>query len=61
MVRREGLEVTRASKAFANDVLLALSCRESGCVLVTENERDFGRIRRFVDFEYVPAWPIAPV
>lgn len=52
MARQEGLEITRVSKAFANDVLLALSCREAGCVLVTDNERDFQRIRRFVQFEF---------
>ena len=57
MARGEGLEVGRVSKAFANDVLLALSCRESGCVLVTDNLRDFRRIRRFLDFEFVPPWP----
>ena len=34
MARKEGLEIARVSKAFANDVLLALSCREAGCVLV---------------------------
>ena len=37
MARKEGLEIARVSKSFANDVLLALSCREAGCVLVTEN------------------------
>jgi predicted nucleic acid-binding protein len=55
--KQEGLEIARVSKAFANDLLLALSCRESGCVLVTENDRDFSRIRRFVSFEYVKPWP----
>lgn len=57
MARKEGLEVARVSKAFANDLMLALSCRESGCVLVTDNDRDFARIRRFVSFEYVKPWP----
>jgi predicted nucleic acid-binding protein len=51
------LEVARVSKAFANDILLALSCREAGCVLVTENDRDFSRIRRFIAFEYIQPWP----
>jgi hypothetical protein len=45
------------SKSFANDVLLALSCREAGCVLVTGNERDFQRIRRYVPFDYVEPRP----
>ena len=57
MARQEGLETARVSKAFANDVLLALSCREAGCVLVTDNERDFQRIRRFVQFDYMKPWP----
>ncbi len=57
MARKEGLEIGRVSKSFANDVLLALSCREAGCVLVTDNERDFQRIRRHVSFEYVRPWP----
>ena len=57
MARTEGLEIARLSKSFANDVLLALSCREAGCVLVTNNERDFERIRRYVQFDFVKPWP----
>jgi predicted nucleic acid-binding protein len=57
MTRQEGLEMGRVSKSLANDVLLALSCREAGCVLVTDNERDFQRIRRHVPFEFVRPWP----
>ena len=61
MARHEGLEIARASKAFANDVLLALSCREAGCVLVTDNAPDFQRIRRFVQFDFMKPWPGAQV
>ena len=57
MTRKEGLEVARVAKSFANDVLLALSCREAGCVLVTDNARDFSRIRRFTQFEFTKPWP----
>jgi predicted nucleic acid-binding protein len=57
MARKEGLEVARLSKSFANDVLLALSCREAGCVLVTDNARDFQRIRGYVEFDFVKPWP----
>ena len=60
MARREGLEIARVSKAFANDIVLALSCREAGCVLVTDNERDFQRIRRFLQFEFIKPWPGQP-
>lgn len=59
MARKEGLEPGRLSKSFANDILLALSCREAGYVLVTGNERDFERIRRYVPFDYVKPWPSA--
>jgi hypothetical protein len=27
--------------------------------LVTENERDFGRLRRIILFDFVPPWPVA--
>lgn len=57
MALKEGLELARVSKAFANDILLALSCREAGCVLVTDNQRDFQRIRQFVSFEFMKPWP----
>jgi len=59
LVRREGLELRRVSKAFGNDVLLALSCREAGIVLVTDNGRDFARIARITSFEFVEPWPAA--
>jgi predicted nucleic acid-binding protein len=57
IAKQDGLEIARLSKAFANDVLLALSCREAGAILVTDNERDFKRIRRFVQFNFVKPWP----
>jgi predicted nucleic acid-binding protein len=57
MVKQERLELARVSKAFANDVLLAISCRENGCVLITENVRDFSRIRRFTTFDFITPWP----
>ena len=57
MMRGEGLELSRVPRSFSNDILLALSCREAGCVLVTENARDFSRIQRFLRFEFVAPWP----
>ena len=57
MAAEEGLELARVSKAFGNDILLAISCRESGCILITENVRDFARIKRFVAFDYMKPWP----
>ena len=51
LVGREGLEPHR------NDILLALSCREAGLVLVTDNDRVFARIARITGFEFVEPWP----
>jgi len=58
LVRREHLDLARVSKAFGNDVLLALSCREAGVVLVTDNRRDFERIARVEPFDFVDPWPV---
>jgi predicted nucleic acid-binding protein len=44
-------------RAFVNDVLLALACREAGVILVTANRRDFERIQRVARFEFVAPWP----
>ena len=58
MARRERVESGRVSKSFANDILLALSCREAGCILVTSNERDFRRIRQYTEFDFIEPWPV---
>jgi predicted nucleic acid-binding protein len=46
------------SRSFVNDVHLAMSCRESGIVLVTSNIRDCMRIASVRPFDFVPPWPI---
>jgi len=57
LARQDGLEVSRTAKSFGNDVLLALSCRESGITLITENRRDFDRIHRVIPFQFVDRLP----
>jgi len=57
LARREGLELRVLRKSFANDVLLAISCREAGVILVTDNLADFRRIRRVIPFDFIPPWP----
>jgi predicted nucleic acid-binding protein len=57
LAEREGLDVARVPKGFANDVLLAVTCREAGVTLVTANRRDFERIARVAPFEFVAPWP----
>jgi predicted nucleic acid-binding protein len=46
------------SRAFVNDVLLAMSCREQGIVLVTRNVSDFTRIAAVQKFEFIAPWPV---
>lgn len=58
LARLEGLDVSRISNSFGNDVLLALSCGEAGLVLVTDNLRDFERIDRVAPFEFTGPWPL---
>ena len=38
--------------ALVNDIMIALSCRHIGAVLVTLNSQDFEVIRRFVRFQF---------
>src|SRR5262249_22494749 len=45
-------------RSFVNDVLLAMSCRESRIVLVTNNLRDCMRIASVRPFDFVAPWPI---
>lgn len=47
------------TRSLVNDALLAMACRESGTVLVTNNTADFERIARVRKFEFVAAWPSA--
>lgn len=57
LVQAESLELSRLTKAFGNDVLLAVTCREHGVCLVTENVRDFARLRRHLKFDFTAPWP----
>lgn len=57
MARDGKLDLRSMPKSLVNDVLLATSCRESGVTLITENVRDFERIRRYIRLEFVEPWP----
>lgn len=57
LVTMERLDLRSVPKSFANDVLLAASCREAGLVLVTDNVSDFVRIRRVLRFRFEAPWP----
>lgn len=51
------LDRTSIPRGFINDVLIAASCREHGLTLVTENMKDFRRIRQRLTFDFVAPWP----
>jgi predicted nucleic acid-binding protein len=55
----EGAPLRTFGRTFLSDVLLAVSCREAGVVLVTNNGRDFLRIQRVLPFDFVHVWPDA--
>lgn len=57
LAEAEEVTVGQYSRAFANDVLIAMSCREVGAMLVTRNYRDFERVRKVMSFRFVPPWP----
>ena len=54
----DGAEWRTVSRSFVNDVLLAMSCREAGIVLVTKNLRDCARISTVRRFDYAGPWPV---
>lgn len=57
LVRTDGLNRRDLPRGFVNDALIAASCRESGLTLVTENERDFRQLQKYIDFPFVAPWP----
>jgi predicted nucleic acid-binding protein len=57
LVQRKLLSPGGIARSFLNDVLIAVSCRESGVTLVTLNEADFRCIQQVERFEFMPPWP----
>ncbi len=57
LITKEGIEYADARRALVNDVLLAVSCREHGIVLIT-TDTDFAMIRRHCrGLRTVAPWP----
>ncbi len=57
LAQAETVSLAGMTKAIGSDVMLAVTCREHGVCLVTENVRDFARIRRHLQFDYTAPWP----
>ena len=57
--RREHIDLARAPRSLTNDVLIAVSCRQAGVALITDNSRDFSAIQRQLrGFRFVAPWPL---
>jgi predicted nucleic acid-binding protein len=57
LVQRRHLSPGGFSRSFLNDVLLAVSCREAGVVLITANVADFSLIQAVEPVRFAPPWP----
>lgn len=55
----DSVDLKRMRRSFGMDILLAVSCRDAGVVLVTENVRDFDRIQKHIRFDFIEPWPDA--
>jgi predicted nucleic acid-binding protein len=60
LVAEDGLPLRDVPKRVVNDILIALSCGEVGVTVVTENTRDFARLRRLCVFHCTAPWPDPP-
>jgi predicted nucleic acid-binding protein len=57
LFRQDGVSFKERPRSLINDILIAVSCRESGFTLLTD-DGDFKMIRPHVrGFAYLPPWP----
>jgi predicted nucleic acid-binding protein len=57
LFRRDGIAFKERPRSLVNDLLIALTCRENGITLLT-NDGDFKTIRHSMrGFVYLPPWP----
>ena len=57
LFRQDGTPFSERPRSLVNDILIAVTCRENGFILVT-NDGDFKMIRPHLrGFAYLPAWP----
>jgi len=59
LIERRRLSPGRVPRSFLNDVLLAVSCREAGLTLVTNNTADFELIAEVEAVRFGLPWPKA--
>lgn len=59
LIERRRLSAGGVARSFLNDVLLAVSCREAGLTLVTNNAADFELIAEVEPVRFSGPWPRA--
>jgi len=57
LIRDKKLSPKGVPRSFPNDCLLAVSAREQGLTVITENQRDFQLINEVISVKYEPPWP----
>ena len=57
LIKAKRLFETGVTRSFFNDCLLAVSAREEGLTIVTDNQRDFELINSVERVRFVPPWP----
>jgi predicted nucleic acid-binding protein len=57
LFRQDGVPFKDRPRSLVNDILIAITCRENGLTLLT-NDSDFKAIHPFLrGFTYLPPWP----
>ena len=57
LFRRDGIPLGNRPRSLVSDILIAVTCRENGFTLIT-NDRDFKMIGPYLrGFACLPAWP----
>lgn len=55
---KSGMREMLAKRSFANDLLIALTCREIGAVIITANTTDFELIQQVTGVRHLPDLPV---
>ncbi len=57
MAKKERRDLRSVPKSLVHDYLLAVSCREAGATVITDNAADFKSIRKYVPVSFEEPWP----
>ena len=57
LIRTKRLPSGGVGRSFLNDLLIATSCREAGCTLITSKTKDFELIAEQESFSFMRSWP----